>query len=139
MKQKNTKQTKRVAARVGQIGLGIMGGAFAKHLRAARFDVSGYDLDAGRRKALQALGGDAEASIGDVAARCDVVITSLPSIKAVESVFFGAGGQLERAAPGSIVIETSTLPLEVKLDVRERMLARRVSVLDCPISGTGNI
>jgi putative dehydrogenase len=137
MKHKKTKPTKSTAVRVGQIGLGIMGGAFAKHLRAARFDVSGFDLDAGRRKALRALGGDAEASIGDVAARCDVIITSLPSIKAVDSVFFGDGGLRERAAPGTIVIEASTLPLEVKLDVRERMLARRVTVLDCPISGTG--
>ena len=123
--------------RVGQVGLGIMGGAFAKHLRAARFDVCGFDVDAGRRKALQALGGSAESSIGDVAARCDVVITSLPSVKAVEAVFFGEGGLAERAAPGTIVIETSTLPLEVKLDVRDRCAPRRITVLDCPISGTG--
>ncbi|HYC46296.1 MAG TPA: NAD(P)-dependent oxidoreductase [Burkholderiales bacterium] len=125
------------AGRVGQIGLGIMGGAFARHLREAGFEVSGFDLDARRRKVLEALGGKAETSIGDVAARCETIITSLPSVRAVEAVFFGPGGLAERAAPGTIVIETSTLPLEVKLDVRDRCAARRLIVLDCPISGTG--
>jgi L-threonate 2-dehydrogenase len=125
------------AGRIGQIGLGIMGSAFAKHLRAARFDVAGFDLDAGRRKALAAIGGSAEASIGDVAERCEIIITSLPSVPAVQAVFFGRGGLVERAAPGTLVIEASTLPLEVKLDVRDRCAARRVTVLDCPISGTG--
>ena len=38
---------------------------------------------------------------------------------------------------GTIVIETSTLPLELKLDLRDRCLARGITVLDCPISGTG--
>lgn len=123
--------------RIGQVGLGIMGGAFARHLRAARFEVSGFDLEAAPREALEALGGTAEGSIADVAARCNVIITSLPSVRAVEAVFFGSGGLLERAAPGTIVIETSTLPLEVKLDVRARCTPRRIVVLDCPISGTG--
>ena len=111
---------------VGQIGLGIMGGAFAKHLRAAGFDVSGYDLDAKRRAALVRLGGSAERSIGAVAQRARIIVTSLPSVAAVESAFFGEGGLLESAAPGTIVIETSTLPLEVKLELRDRCATREL-------------
>jgi 3-hydroxyisobutyrate dehydrogenase-like beta-hydroxyacid dehydrogenase len=72
-----------------------------------------------------------------VCARASVVITSLPSLAAVDAVFAGAGGIAESASPGTIVIETSTLPLEVKLAVRERCAARKITVLDCPISGTG--
>lgn len=122
---------------VGQIGLGIMGGAFGKHLRAAGFDVSGYDLDAMRRAALARLGGSAERSIAAVAQRARIIVTSLPSVAAVESAFFGAGGLLECAAGGTIVIETSTLPLEVKIRLWERCGERQITVLDCPISGTG--
>ena len=122
---------------VGQIGLGIMGGAFAKHLRQAGFAVSGYDLDAKRRAELRRLGGSAESSIAAVAQRARIIITSLPSLAAVESAFFGAGGVLEVAAPGTIVIETSTLPLEVKLALKDRCAGRSITVLDCPISGTG--
>ena len=122
---------------VGQIGLGIMGGAYSKHLRADGFAVAGFDLDPARRAALKRLGGSSEASITDVCAKADVVITSLPSLAAVEAVFFGSGGLVESAAAGTVVIETSTLPLEVKIRVRDRCADRRIVVLDCPISGTG--
>lgn len=122
---------------IGQVGLGIMGGAFAKHLRAAGFDVAGFDPDPRRGAELQRLGGVAERSIGAVAARASIVITSLPSTAAIDNAFFGEGGLLDSLRRGSIVIETSTLPLELKMDVRERCEARGITVLDCPISGTG--
>jgi 3-hydroxyisobutyrate dehydrogenase-like beta-hydroxyacid dehydrogenase len=130
------RRSKRSAA-VGQIGLGIMGGAFAKHLREAGFDVTGFDPDPARAAELGRLGGLPARSIAEVARHCSVLITSLPSVAAVEDAFFGKGGVLEASRSGTIVIETSTLPLEVKLDVQKRCGARSVTVLDCPISGTG--
>ena len=123
--------------RVGQIGLGIMGGAFAKHLCAAGFDVAGFDVDPARRAALRELGGQPGRSIGAVSRGRNVLVTSLPSLSAVDAVFFGEGGILAEAASGTIVIETSTLPLEVKLRLKERCAPARITVLDCPISGTG--
>jgi putative dehydrogenase len=122
---------------VGQIGLGIMGGAFAKHLRVAGFDVLGYDPDRKRVAELKKLGGRIAASDGEVASGVSTIITSLPSVAAVEAAFFGDGGIARSAAPATIVIETSTLPLAVKLDVRARCERKGVIVLDCPISGTG--
>jgi 3-hydroxyisobutyrate dehydrogenase-like beta-hydroxyacid dehydrogenase len=55
----------------------------------------------------------------------------------VEAAFFGKDGILRGARAGTIVIEASTLPLETKLDVRDRCAAHQITVLDCPISGTG--
>jgi 3-hydroxyisobutyrate dehydrogenase-like beta-hydroxyacid dehydrogenase len=123
--------------RVGQVGLGIMGGAYAKHLRAAGFDVIGYDVDAKRNAMLKSLGGKPAKTIADVSSNTPVVITSLPSIQAVDAAFFGKNGLLDGAPPGTIVIETSTLPLEVKEGVRDVCDERGVVLLDCPISGTG--
>lgn len=122
---------------VGQVGLGIMGGAYAKHLRTAGFDVIGYDVDARRNAALKSLGGKAAKTIADVSSTTPVVITSLPSIQAVDAAFFGKNGLLDGAPPGTTVIETSTLPLEVKEGVRDVCEERGVVMLDCPISGTG--
>lgn len=122
---------------VGQVGLGIMGGAYAKHLRAAGLEVIGYDLDGARRAELKSLGGKAARSPAEVASRCPIVITSLPSVPAVDVAFFAKDGVLDGAPPGTIVIETSTLPLEIKLGVRDVCAERGVIVLDCPISGTG--
>lgn len=137
MKATKVRSRKAGLPAVGQVGLGIMGGAFARHLRAAGFEVAGFDVDVKRRTALERLGGTSEKSIAALARRCRILITSLPSVPAVEAVFLGQGGVLESIAPGAIVIEASTLPLEVKLKLRDAGAARKITVLDCPISGTG--
>ena len=122
---------------VGVVGLGIMGGAFAKHLRAARFSVAGYDVAAARRAALVKLGGSAAESAAEVAEKARILITSLPSLPAFEAALFGKNGIAAGARRGTIVIEASTLPLDVKQDARRRLAKSGVMLLDCPISGTG--
>jgi putative dehydrogenase len=122
---------------VGVVGLGIMGGAFARHLRAARFNVVGYDVAVARRSALRKLGGVVAASSAEVAATTRIVITSLPSLPAFEAALFGKDGVAAGARKGTIVIEASTLPLEIKQDARKRLAKTGVIMLDCPISGTG--
>ena len=114
-----------------------MGGAYAKHLLAAGFEVVGFDIDRKRRLELVRRGGVAADSCGATAAQCATLITSLPSVKACEAAFFGADGIVSRAQRGTVVIETSTLPLEVKFNLRDRCAAGGITVLDCPISGTG--
>ncbi len=114
-----------------------MGGAYSTHLRAAGFGVVGFDPDRRRRDELKRKGGQVAVSAAAVAARCATLITSLPSVKACEAAFFGKDGLAARVRRGTVIIETSTLPLEVKLDLRERCAAREITVLDCPISGTG--
>lgn len=114
-----------------------MGGAFARHLVEAGFAVSGYDLDPRRRSELERVGGRAARSIAAVAQRNPVVITSLPSVAACEAAFLGKGGIAQSARRGTVVIETSTMPLEVKLALRDGCAKRGITVLDCPISGTG--
>lgn len=125
------------APAVGLIGLGTMGGAFARHLLAAGYAVSGYDIDAKRSQWLKRQGGRPAASISSVSRASPVIITSLPSVEACKAVFFGADGIADAAASGTIVIETSTMPLELKLALRDGCRKRRIIVLDCPISGTG--
>lgn len=122
---------------IGSIGLGIMGGAFARHLLSEGFAVSGFDIDAKRRAALKKLGGRPAASAAAVSRVCPVLITSLPSIAAVSAAYYGKGGIVESAKRGTVVIETSTLPLAVKHGIRERCAKRGITVLDCPVSGTG--
>jgi putative dehydrogenase len=114
-----------------------MGGAFARHLLSGGFSVQGHDIDPGRRAALKKLGGRPAASAAAVTRGCKVLVTSLPSLKAVDAAFFGTGGIVATARRGSVVIETSTLPLDKKEEVRSRCAAQGITVLDCPVSGTG--
>ena len=122
---------------IGVIGLGAMGGAFTRHLLEAGYAVSGYDIDATRRDAFKRHGGKPAASIAEVSRKSPVIITSLPSVAACEAVFLGPGGIAGAARRGTIVIETSTMPLRLKMALRDGCRKRSIVVLDCPISGTG--
>ena len=122
---------------VGQIGLGIMGGAFARHLLDAGYKVIGYDVSPPAGRALTRLGGQTARSCAEVAAETRIIITSLPSPAAMEEAYFGIQGIAAGARRGTVVIEASTMTLELKESLRRRLARRGVQLLDCPISGTG--
>jgi L-threonate 2-dehydrogenase len=117
-----------------------MGGAMARHLLGAGYRVVGRDVRRECVDAFLAAGGreaEVAASPAEVAARSDVIILSLPSAAAFEEVTAGADGLAGAARQEQVLIETSTLPLEVK-ERAGRLLERRgAALLDCPISGTG--
>ncbi|MGD2126462.1 MAG: NAD(P)-dependent oxidoreductase [Desulfobacteraceae bacterium] len=123
--------------KIGMIGLGIMGSAMSANLLKADFSVLGHDIVPERVEDLVNRGGAAAASCREVADNSEVVITSLPSIEALQDVVFGKDGLLAGAKEGLIVIETSTLTLEAKQEAYEGAKAVGMDVLDCPLSGTG--
>jgi len=119
---------------IGVIGLGIMGSAMAGNIAAAGFPVLGYDVLAARRSALSRAGGRVARSAKDVARAAPIVITSLPGDQALRDVAAEIAAAGRR---GQIVIETSTLPIPVKQEARAALEPRGVTLLDCPLSGTG--
>lgn len=119
---------------IGIIGLGVMGGATGRHLLAAGFDVHGFDIDAGRRVAADAAGMTVAESAGEVAARADTIVTWLPSPEALAETVEGV---VAGARPDSVLIEMGTLALSAKQSARRRLADSGISMLDCPVSGTG--
>ena len=126
-----------MALRVGLIGLGIMGSAYAAHLIDAGFATTGFDVDAAALAAFERRGGLRAGSAGEAGAGADVVISALASVDALEAAFFGPAGLAEAAHAGTIVVEASTFSLAVKESLRARLAARGARVLDAPVSGTG--
>jgi 3-hydroxyisobutyrate dehydrogenase-like beta-hydroxyacid dehydrogenase len=122
--------------RIGVIGLGNMGGALAASLLRANHATWGFDIDQNRVAQFEAEGGQVVSSPVEVAATCDVVITSLPSVGALEAVIGGDDGLLASGRKGFIVIEMSTLPIDAKEAARDRLESISSVVLDCPVSGT---
>src|SRR6266852_2422129 len=119
---------------VGMVGLGIMGSAMSANLALAGFRVAGYDVVPRRRAEHARSGGVAARSPREVARRASIIITSLPSADALTQT----SAELSRSAGrGTIVIETSTLPIPVKEAARGTLAKRGVILLDCPLSGTG--
>jgi 3-hydroxyisobutyrate dehydrogenase-like beta-hydroxyacid dehydrogenase len=123
--------------KIGLIGLGIMGGAMAKHLVESGFDVCGYDIDPKARARLKNLGGTTYTSIGRVVQHVDIAITSLPSAQALKAVTQEITQNLVKAnGVGKVVIETSTLPIQDKESCAKHLKSVGIVTLDCPIIGT---
>lgn len=120
--------------KVGIIGLGIMGSSIARNLMRAGSRVAGYDIDGGRRAELQADGLTACASAAEVAGISEVMLTSLPSVEALDDT---VSGLLAAPNEGQIIAELSTLPIEAKLGARDALAGAGITLLDCAISGTG--
>jgi putative dehydrogenase len=113
---------------VGVIGLGIMGSAMSANLIKAGFTVHGYDVVAARRDELKKAGGNPVAAVSQIDA--PIVITSLPSAQSLHDV----SAELNAKC---IVVETSTLPIEDKVLARDVLKQKEITLLDCPLSGTG--
>ena len=118
---------------VGIVGLGIMGGALARNLMADGLAVRGYDIDATRFGTLKP-GLVATSSAAEAAQGAELVLTSLPSIKALDETV----ASLLAAKPrGLVLAELSTLPIDAKEKARDALAAGGITLLDCPLSGTG--
>jgi 2-hydroxy-3-oxopropionate reductase len=117
------------------IGLGIMGGPMSQHLAAAGHTVKGYDVNADALERLVAAGGTAATSVADAVEGADAVITMLPNHPHVEQVVFGAGGVLEVAKPGTLLIDMSTIRPETSIEVAKAAKDKGIRVLDAPVSG----
>ncbi|TXL68151.1 NAD(P)-dependent oxidoreductase [Zeimonas arvi] len=95
--------------KIGFIGLGRMGRPMASNLRKKGFELAVHDIDRQAVDALVALGARAGASIADIARECRIVITMLPTHLEVEAVALGSDGIFANAAPGTILMDMSTI------------------------------
>jgi 3-hydroxyisobutyrate dehydrogenase-like beta-hydroxyacid dehydrogenase len=119
---------------VGIVGLGIMGGAFAKNLAAAGWRVVGYDIDPARCRAMAKVGVEIAKSAAALAAEVPTIITSLPEPQALDiTVKAIVGARL----PRRIVVETSTFTLADKERAQRALRKAGHLILDAPVSGTG--
>jgi putative dehydrogenase len=124
---------------IGIIGLGIMGGAMAEALIGAGYRVCGTDVHPAARQRLKRAGGRALSSCAAVVSSTEVVITSLPSVAALDGVvekIVPVSGTKRKSKSRLVVIETSTLPIADKERALRRLKRAGATVLDCPISGT---
>jgi 3-hydroxyisobutyrate dehydrogenase-like beta-hydroxyacid dehydrogenase len=123
---------KRSAGAVGIIGLGYMGGGFARHLVDAGWRVVGSDIDAQRVRILAEAGVEIAPDAATLARRVPTLITSLASPRALEAV---VAELVAAKLPAKVVVETSTFTLTDKIAAEQALAGAGHAVLDCPVSG----
>jgi 3-hydroxyisobutyrate dehydrogenase len=120
-------------ARIAFIGLGHMGGGMAPNLAKAGHEVRAFDLVAEAVQHATNGGCTPAASAGDAVKGVEVVITMLPAAKHVRAVF--NDDVAPNAAPGTLLIDCSTIDVASAREVGEAMQAKGFDFLDAPVSG----
>jgi 3-hydroxyisobutyrate dehydrogenase len=121
--------------KVGFIGLGNMGGPMALNMIKKGHTLVVYDV---RREAAEphlAAGAQWAESAAAAAAQSEVVVTSLPGPKDVESVALGEGGILSKLARGAVYADLSTNSPTVIRSLHATFKAKGIEMLDAPVSG----
>lgn len=118
--------------KVGFIGLGVMGRPMAQHLQRA-----GHDLHvwARRPESLTDLSATVCATPAELGRACEVVFTVITSSADVESVALGAAGLIEGMAPGSVLVDCSTIAPDAARRIAVRLGEKGIAMLDAPVSG----
>lgn len=122
-------------AKLGFVGLGIMGRPMMKNLLKAGHSVVAFTRTKSVLDACVADGAERGTSNKDVGARADVIFTMLPDGPQVEEVVLGTGGILEGAKPGAMVIDMSSINPLVSQKIGKACAAKSVEFLDAPVSG----
>lgn len=122
-------------AKIGFIGLGNMGLPMARNLLKAGHQVAGFDLSDAACAALVEAGGRRAADTADAVAEAEVVVTALPAARHVRGVYQGQGGILDKARPGTLFIDCSTIDVDTARAVIAEAEERGQKMIDSPMSG----
>jgi len=122
-------------AKLGFIGLGIMGKPMAGHFIDAGNTVHIYDINPEPVKELAAKGAVACSNCKEVAQKSDIIFTVVPDTPDVEAVLFGKDGVAEGIRSGSTMVDMSSIsPIATKEFVK-KLATLGVETLDAPVSG----
>ena len=121
--------------RVGFVGLGTMGAAMAANVARAGFETNAWNRTPGRAPELNGLGVMRHDNPADVARNSDLVVSIVSDTPDVEAVLFGPGGVAEGAAPGTLVVDMSTISPSATRDFAVRLKEHGIAMLDAPVSG----
>lgn len=122
-------------AKVGYIGLGIMGAAIARNLMKAGHELVVHNRSQKIVQELVSEGAKAAASPKEAAAQVEFVFTNLPDSPDVEKVVLGANGIMEGAHAGLIFIDNSTIKPETARMLAAKLAEVGIAALDAPVSG----
>ncbi len=117
------------------IGTGVMGRSMAGHLQKAGHTLHVYNRTKDKAAALLEAGATWHDSAGAAAAAADVVITMLGFPVDVETSYLGAGGIVERAKPGALLIDMTTSSPVLARKIADAAAQRGLASLDAPVSG----
>jgi len=123
-------------ARLGFLGLGIMGGPMALHLIEAGHEVAVWSYSAGKTDAFVAKGAVSCATPAEVAKRSECVFLCVGDTEMSQRVILGKNGLAEGAAAGAIIVDCSTVAPSASKAIATELETKGIAFLDAPCTGS---
>jgi 3-hydroxyisobutyrate dehydrogenase-like beta-hydroxyacid dehydrogenase len=123
-------------AKLGFVGLGVMGGGVARRLLAAGHELHGWNRTPEKAAPLVAEGLVLEESPRAVAEQADVVFTMVTNVPALRAVAEGEDGIIAGLGPGKVWVDMTTAAPAVSRELAERVQETGAEMVDAPVSGS---
>ena len=121
--------------KIGFVGLGQMGMGMALSLHRAGHDCCGFDLNPKAVQSAQEAGLKTAQSLMELCKGQEAIITMLPAGQQVQAVYEGKDGLLAHAAKDCILIDSSTIEVDMAQSIQAKAAALGFDMLDAPVSG----
>jgi 3-hydroxyisobutyrate dehydrogenase len=112
-----------------------MGAAMAANLARAGYPLRVWNRTPGKARPLVEIGAIEAGTPRELAAAVDIVVLCVSDTPDVEAVLFDADGVAQGAAPGTLVIDCSTISPRSTRDFARRLAEREIAMIDAPVSG----
>jgi 3-hydroxyisobutyrate dehydrogenase-like beta-hydroxyacid dehydrogenase len=123
-------------AKIGYVGLGVMGGGVARRLLEAGHEVTGHNRTRSKAEPLIAAGMRFADTPRAAAEQSDVVFSMVTNTGALAAVSEGPDGILAGLGPGKVYVDMSTVSPAASRALAERVAERDAVMLDAPVSGS---
>ncbi|MBV9182386.1 MAG: NAD(P)-dependent oxidoreductase, partial [Acidobacteria bacterium] len=123
-------------ARVAFFGLGTMGSGMARRLLSSGFPLSVFNRDRAKTKPFAEAGASVGSSVKEAAAGAHILISMVADDRASRDIWLGQDGALAAAAPGSLLIESSTLTVGWVRELASAAAGHGMDFLDAPVTGS---
>ena len=123
-------------AKLGFIGLGVMGGNMVARLLEKGHSVTGYNRTRSKAQWLIGKGMKFVDSPKAVATASDVTFSMVTNSAALTAITDGTDGLLAGLAPGKFHIDMSTVSPEVSRALAAKVREKGADMIDAPVSGS---
>ncbi len=122
--------------KIALLGLGLMGTGMAGRLLDAGYPLTVWNRTPGKAEALKARGARIAESPRQAARDAAVVISMLADVPVCRDVWLGRGEALEEIAPGTILVESSTVTVDWILELDRAAKEHGCTLVDAPVTGS---
>ncbi len=123
-------------ARIAFIGLGVMGGPIARHLRNAGHEMSVYNRSSAKAdKWVAEHGGQKAASPAEAAKDAEFVVSCVGTDDDLASITLGRDGVFAAMPKGSTFIDHTTVSARIARQLAVEAKGRGIHCVDAPVTG----